>query len=212
MFVTPGSTPDVGQQLTRAAAERVARNWSMLLLNGLLLVVAGVLILGIDWTVRELASFLGALFIFQGVVEAATTGVDARTGRANLVAGLLSIAAGIVIIAWPGPGVLTVAIFLGAWLIVTGTLSITGAFATRGMLPGWWLLLILGLLQIPLGVLALAAPGETLAAIITVAGIWAVAVGVWRIVIAFELKRLPEDVAPPAQNGVPRTRVPVAQS
>ena len=135
MFVTPGSTPDIGQRLTRAAAERVARNWSMLLLNGLLLVVAGVLILGIDWTVRELASFLGALFIFQGVVEAATTGVDARTGRANLVAGLLSIAAGIVIIAWPGPGVLTVAIFLGAWLIVTGTLSITGAFAARGCCP-----------------------------------------------------------------------------
>ena len=152
------------------------------------------------------------MFIFQGVVEAATTGVDARTGRANLVAGLLSIAAGIVIIAWPGPGVLTVAIFLGAWLIVTGTLSITGAFAARGMLPGWWLLLILGLLQIPLGVLALAAPGETLAAIITVAGIWAVAVGVWRIVIAFELKRLPAEVAPTAQNGAPRTRVPVAQS
>ena len=212
MFVTPGSTPDIGQQLTRAAAERVARNWSMLLLNGLLLVVAGFLILGIDWTVRELASFLGALFIFQGVVEAATTGVDARTGRANLVAGLLSIAAGIVIIAWPGPGVLTVAIFLGAWLIVTGTLSIIGAFAARGMLPGWWLLLVLGLLQIPLGVLALAAPGETLAAIITVAGIWAVAIGVWRIVIAFELKRLPEEVAPTAQNGAPRTRVPVAQS
>jgi uncharacterized membrane protein HdeD (DUF308 family) len=212
VFVTPGSTPDIGQQLTRAAAERVARNWSMLLLNGLLLVVAGFLILGIDWTVRELASFLGALFIFQGVVEAATTGVDARTGRANLVAGLLSIAAGIVIIAWPGPGVLTVAIFLGAWLIVTGTLSITGAFAARGMLPGWWLLLILGLLQIPLGVLALAAPGETLAAIITVAGIWAVAIGVWRIVIAFELKRLPEEVAPTAQNGAPRTRVPVPQS
>ena len=212
MFVTPGSTPDIGHQLTRAAAERVARNWSMLLLNGLLLVVAGFLILGIDWTVRELASFLGALFIFQGVVEAATNGVDAQAGRANLVAGLLSIAAGIVIIAWPGPGVLTVAIFLGAWLIVTGTLSITGAFAARGLLPGWWLLLVLGVLQIPLGVLALAAPGETLAALITVAGIWAVAIGVWRIVIAFELKRLPEDVAPTAQNGAPRTRVPVAQS
>ncbi len=212
MFVTPGSTPGIGQRLTRAAAERVARNWSMLLLNGLLLVVAGFLILGIDWTVRELASFLGALFIFQGVVEAATTGVDARTGRANLVAGLLSIAAGIVIIAWPGPGVLTVAIFLGAWLIVTGTLSITGAFAARGMLSDWWLLLILGLLQIPLGVLALAAPGETLVAIIAVAGIWAVVIGVWRIVIAFELKRLPEEIAPTAQNGVPRTRVPVAQS
>ena len=34
MFVTPGSTPDIGHKLTRRAAEQVARNWSMLLLNG----------------------------------------------------------------------------------------------------------------------------------------------------------------------------------
>jgi uncharacterized membrane protein HdeD (DUF308 family) len=47
---------------------------------------------------------------------------------------------------------------------------------------------------VPLGVLALADPGATLAAIITVGGIWAVAIGVMRIVLAFEVKRLPETV------------------
>jgi uncharacterized membrane protein HdeD (DUF308 family) len=220
MFVAPGSTPDIGHKLTRKAAEQVARNWSLLLLNGALLVIAGTLIFSIDWTVRELATFIGALFILQGVVEALTTGIDARARRANALAGLLSIASGIVIIAWPGPGVLAVAVFLGAWLIVSGTLTITGAFAARRLLPDWWLLLILGVLEIPLGVLALAAPGEALAALVTVAGIWAVAIGVMRIVIAFELKRLPKDVddAFSAQdnrtarvNGAPQTRVPVGQ-
>jgi hypothetical protein len=49
-------------------------------------------------------------------VEALTTGIDARVRRANVVTGLLSIATGIVIIAWPGPGVLAVAILFGAWL------------------------------------------------------------------------------------------------
>jgi hypothetical protein len=105
VFATPGSSPDIGHNLTRAAAERVARNWAALLLNGVLLVVAGFLILSIDWTVRELATFIGALFIFQGVVEAVTTGVDARARRANAVAGLLSIATGIVIPQQPGIGV-----------------------------------------------------------------------------------------------------------
>ena len=33
MFVTPGTTPDIGHTLTRTAAERVARNWSLLLLD-----------------------------------------------------------------------------------------------------------------------------------------------------------------------------------
>jgi uncharacterized membrane protein HdeD (DUF308 family) len=194
MFVTPGTTRDIGHRLTRTAAEQVSRNWSVLLLDGALLVVAGIVLFSIDWTIGELATFIGALFIFQGVVEALTTGIDARVRRANIVTGLLSIATGIVIIAWPGPGVLAVGIFLGVWLIVSGTLGITGAFAARRVLPDWWLLLILGLLEIPLGVLALAAPGAALAAIITVAGIWAVVIGVMRIVIAFEVKRLPKDV------------------
>ena len=194
MSAAPSTNPDLSHGLTSAAAERLASSWWLLLVNGALLVVAGVLIFSIDWTVRELATFIGALFIFEGVVEALTTGIDPRVRRADVLAGLLSIATGILIIAWPGPGVLAVGIVLGAWLIASGTFGITGAFAARRLLPNWWLLLILGLIEIPLGVLALAAPGATLVALITVTGIWAVAIGVMRIVIAFELKRLPDDV------------------
>jgi uncharacterized membrane protein HdeD (DUF308 family) len=107
---------------------------------------------------------------------------------------MLSIAAGVAIIVWPGPGILAVAIFLGAWLIVVGTITISGSLAARHFLPDWWLLLILGLLEVPLGVLALADPGATLAAIITVSGIWAVAVGVMRVILSFEVKNLPKRV------------------
>jgi uncharacterized membrane protein HdeD (DUF308 family) len=205
MFVTPGTAPDFGQKLTHEAAERVAGNWPRLLLNGLTLIVAGVLIFSINWSIRSLATFIGVLFIVQGATYALTTGIDARARQANLVTGLLSIATGIVVIAWPGPGIVALAIFLGAWLIAIGTLTISGAFAARRVLPDWWLLLITGLLEIPLGVLALANPGATLAALITVGGIWAVAVGVMRIVLAFEIKRLPDEIdkawTAPDRNG-----------
>src|SRR4051794_6090188 len=170
MFVAPGTVP-VTHKLTRNLAERLARNWWLLLLNGLLLIVAGVLIFSIDWSVRSLATFIGVLFIVQGITYALTTGIDARVRQANVVTGLLSIAAGIVVIAWPGPGIVALAIFLGAWLLVIGTLTISGAFAARRVMSDWWLLLITGLLEIPLGVLALANPGATLAALITVGGI-----------------------------------------
>ena len=117
------------------AAQQVARNWWVLLLNGALLIVAGVLVFSIDWTIRDLATFIGALFIFQGVTEALTTGIDARVRQANVIAGLLSIATGILIIVWPEPGVLAVAIVLGAWLIVKGTFAISGAFAGASCCP-----------------------------------------------------------------------------
>jgi hypothetical protein len=212
MFATPGSTSQLGHKLSRAAAMQIASNWWVLLLNGLALIVAGVLVFSIDWTTRSLATFIGALFIFEGISGALVTGMGARVRRANVVSGLLSIAAGIAIIAWPEPGIVAVAIFLGAWLIVSGTIAISGSFAARPVLPYWWLLLLFGLLEIPLGVLALANPGATLAAIITVAGIWAVTIGALRIVLAFEVKRLPDSVeemfAAPASNGVARDPAP----
>jgi uncharacterized membrane protein HdeD (DUF308 family) len=205
MFVTPGTVPDFGHKFSHEAAERVSRNWSLLLVNGLLLIVAGVLIFSIDWSVRSLATFIGALFILEGIAMALTTGIDERVRKANVLTGLLSAAAGVAIIVWPAPGIVAVAIFLGAWLIVIGTITISGSLAARRFMPDWWMLLILGLLEVPLGVLALANPGATLAAIITVGGIWAVAVGVMRVIMSFEVKNLPKRVdrafSEPARNG-----------
>jgi uncharacterized membrane protein HdeD (DUF308 family) len=194
MFFTPGTLPDFTHRLTREGAARIASNWWKLLLNGAVLVVAGVLIFSIDWTVSSLAAFMGALFIVEGVMLAVTAGFDAKVKRANVISGLLSIAVGVAIIAWPGPGLLAVAIFLGAWLIVIGTMTISGSLAARKFVANWWLLLISGLLEIALGVLALVDPGATLTALVLVGGIWAVAIGVSRIVMSFELRRLPEDV------------------
>jgi uncharacterized membrane protein HdeD (DUF308 family) len=204
MFVTPASFDSVGRKLTHAAAERLSRNWTRVLLNGLLLILAGVLIFSIDWSVSSLAAFVGALFIFEGFWAMLTIGIDGRA--ANVVTGLFSVAAGIAIIAWPSPSLTVLGIFLGSWLIVIGTISVSGAFAARKVLRDWWLLLLLyGLVEIPLGVLALAAPGATLAALIIVGGIWAVAIGATRVVLAFELRDLPNQVdkayAGPTSNG-----------
>src|ERR1044072_1990200 len=67
MFVVPGT---LGYRLTRDAAKQIARNWWLLLLNGLLLIVAGVLIFSIDWSIRSLATFIGVLFIVEGAATA----------------------------------------------------------------------------------------------------------------------------------------------
>lgn len=192
MFTSPDSAEWIGKRLTRELAERIARNWWVLFVDGLLAVVAGVLIFSIDWSLRSLSVFIGALFILHGISTAMIRGLDRSARTTNVVSGLASVAAGVVIIAWPSPGITAVAIFLGAWLIVMGTVTISAAFAARGVIPDWWMWLILGLLEVPLGVLALADPGATLAALITVAGIWSVAIGVTYIVMAFRVKRLPE--------------------
>jgi uncharacterized membrane protein HdeD (DUF308 family) len=208
MFANPGSLPELTHRISRDAAERIAGNWWKLLLNGLVLIVAGVLIFSIDWSVRSLSTFIGVLFIVQGIAYALTSGIDARVARSNVVTGLLSAATGVLIIVWPKPGLVALGVVLGAWLIVVGTLTISGAFAVRKLMPDWYLLLITGLLEVPLGVLALANPGATLAALVTVGGIFAVAIGVMQIITAFQIKHLPDDVDKafePVSNGTSAT-------
>ena len=136
MFVTPASFDSFGRKLTHAAADRLSRNWTRVLFNGLLLVLAGVLIFSIDWSVSSLAAFIGALFIFEGFWAMLTIGIDSRA--ANVITGLLSVAAGIVIIAWPSPSLTVLGIFLGSWLIVIGTITISGAFAARRVRTTSW--------------------------------------------------------------------------
>jgi len=205
MYVTPASFDSFGRELTDDGAERLSRNWTTVLLSGLLLILAGLLIFSIDWSVRGLATFIGALFIVEGFWAMLTTGTDNRAY--NVVTGLPSMAAGIAIIVWPSPSLAVLGIFLGAWLIVIGTVTISGAFAGRRVLDDWWLLLVLGLVEVPLGVLALAAPDATVAALVIVGGIYAVVIGATRIVLAFELKDLPNKVhkeyAGYSANGAP---------
>jgi uncharacterized membrane protein HdeD (DUF308 family) len=210
-FTAPDSAAWFGRRLTHELAERLARDWWVLLVEGLLSILAGVLIFSIDWSVRSLATLIGTLFVLHGVSTALIRGLDRSARKTNVLSGLVSVATGVAIVVWPAPGLVAVGIVLGAWLIVMGTVTITGAFAGRDVIPDWWMWLLLGLLEIPLGVLALADPGATLAALITVVGIWAVATGVTYVVMAFRVKRLPErvDAMTAPHNG---SRTPTAQA
>ncbi len=71
---------------------------------------------------------------------------------------------------------------------------LVASLAARHILPGWRWFAILGILEVTLGVLALADPGTTLAALVMAGGTWAVAVGAMRVVASFEVKRLPDYV------------------
>jgi uncharacterized membrane protein HdeD (DUF308 family) len=206
MYVNPGtSVRDLSQEMTHDGAEAVSKDWWKLLINGLLMIVAGVLIFSIKWTVGSLSTFLGVVFIVEGISLMLTTGFDDRVKKSNVITGLLSIAAGIMIIAWPSPGLIALGVVLGSWLIVLGTLTIAGGFSLREYVSESWLFVLEGLLMVALGVLALANPGDTLAALVTVGGIFAVAVGVTRVVLSFKIKSLPKDVdrawAQPTTNG-----------
>lgn len=170
-------------------AEQVASSWWVFLVTGVISVVFGALILAIEWSVNGLAAFVGALFIIQGAAYLITKPLDGGSRSTNVIAGLLGIAAGIALLVWPGRGLYVVAVFIGAWIVVSGVLHIVGALANR-QAPHWWLVLILGVIETPLGIWAMRRPGITLAILITLIGAWAIVMGIGEIVIAFEVRKL----------------------
>jgi uncharacterized membrane protein HdeD (DUF308 family) len=103
---------------------------------GILGMIAGVIVLRHPFeTVTVLATILGAVWIVTGAIEVidaiANKYVDGRGWLA--LAGLVSIAAGTVIVAWPAPTVTVVAWIAGFYLIVFGLFICVSAFSMRNL-------------------------------------------------------------------------------
>ena len=175
----------------RADAEEAARSWWIFLIAGLTSLVFGALILSIDWSVDSLATFVGILFFLQGASLAVTPPLDGSGRWSNVGAGFIAAAAGVALIAWPDKGLHTVGIFIGIFVLALGTLHIVGAISNRHV-PNWWLMLVLGLVELPIGIWATRRPDQTVALLVTLTGAWAVVSGIYQILTAFVLRKLPQ--------------------
>src|SRR5437868_512998 len=93
MIVTNPFSPG---SLTRETINTVASGWWVLLLSGIVGVVAGGIILFTDWTVSQLVTFVGLLFIFRGVLTAVSLPVDGSMRGWALAVGLSTMVYGVV--------------------------------------------------------------------------------------------------------------------
>ena len=102
-----------------------------------------------------------------------------------LLAGVLSIAAGIVILIKPGDSLATLAVIAGIFLLVDGILELAASLMhstqSRGSLA------LLGVLTAIVGVLLVRHPIQGVAAVALLIGIWLIAVGIVRLIAAFEV-------------------------
>ncbi len=103
---------------------------------GIVGMIAGVVILRHPFeTVAVLAVVLGVVWIIGGSIELLGAIADNTRDRRGLIAfgGLLSIAAGVVVVAWPAPTVTVVAWIAGFYLIIFGLFICFEALQLRGL-------------------------------------------------------------------------------
>jgi uncharacterized membrane protein HdeD (DUF308 family) len=177
---------------TRAQAEQVSKGWWTLLITGLLSVVAGGIILAIDWTVSDLAVFIGVLLVVRGIFTTFSIPVDGSVRTWSIVLGLIEIGVGVAVFAWPGQTLLVIAFFIGWLLLFRGIMAISGSITARRVMPYWGWILALGIVEVLVSFYLLSRPALTLVAAVLAIGLVSMYYGVIEIILSFEVKNLPK--------------------
>src|SRR6266581_5002365 len=139
-------------QLQRALAQAVREHWVLFLVEGIVLLVLGVLAIVIPVIATlAVAIFIGWLFLISGVVGLVTT-FWARHAPGfwwSLLSAVLGIAAGLVLLAWPVSGAVSLTLLLIVFFIIEGVLSIMYALEHKRELSGrWGWMLISGIIDL----------------------------------------------------------------
>lgn len=108
----------------------------LLFISGALSVVLAVLAFrhfGQGYAVLLLAIWIGVSFVFQGTAETALAISYPELPRRGwyIFLGIISVAAGIVMLAWPFDSIVVLALVTGVWLLVIGISEIIWSFQAR---------------------------------------------------------------------------------
>lgn len=178
----------VGAVIDEQDLRAAARRWWVLALIGAVTAVLGIVVI-IRPVAGEfaLALFIAAGFIISGLGDLVTAGRWPRMW-VPVVWGLLSLAAGIVTIVWPGITLEILAVIIGLMLIVRGVVAAMGAMVDKP--HGWGVWLIIGLVEVAAGVAAIAWPDVTILIVAIIIGIDLLIAGLAELAVAFQLRAL----------------------
>ena len=135
-----------------AVAGELKKAWGWLLAWGIMLVVAGVVALGYEFSVSVVTTlFVGGLLVVYGVIEVVQAFRHQRWSGLFLFlfGGILSIVAGVLILARPIAGMEVLTLLMAAYFLVLGAFRSVGAISSRH--PGWGWGLFNGLVSMVLG-------------------------------------------------------------
>jgi uncharacterized membrane protein HdeD (DUF308 family) len=192
-------------RLQQAVAQSIRDHWVLFLVEGVILVILGVLAIVIPPIATLAVTILiGWLFIISGIVGLITTFMARQAPGFwwSLLSAVLAIAAGLVLLIWPLGGVLTLTLLLIVFFTIEGVLTIMYALEHKKELSGrWGWMLASGIIDLVLAAIIFAGlPGTAAWAIGLLVGINLLFGGASMIAMALHAKSSAD--APPAVKPV----------
>jgi uncharacterized membrane protein HdeD (DUF308 family) len=178
--------------------EKIARNWWMYAVRGVVAILFG--ILALIWpkeTILALVLLFGAYALLDGVF-AIFAGIASyryfERWWAVLLEGVAGVVIGLLTFFWPNITALVLLYFIAAWALITGIFEIVAAIQLRRVITGEWALILSGLLSMFFGVLLFVFPIAGAVSMVWMIGIYAILFGITLIILAFRLRSLRQEV------------------
>jgi uncharacterized membrane protein HdeD (DUF308 family) len=163
MSMNPG---DSGE-LRRVMMESVRDHWVLFLVEGIVLVVLGLLAIVVPpLATLAVAILIGWLLLISGIVGLITTFMARHAPGFwwSLLSAVLAVAAGIVLLGWPASGVISLTLLLVVFFVIEGVVSIMYALEHKKELSGrWGWMLASGIVDLVLAVMIYAGLPSTAA-------------------------------------------------
>jgi uncharacterized membrane protein HdeD (DUF308 family) len=164
-------------------------------LHGLVSVVFGVMILA--WpgiSVYALTIVFGAYTLATGIVELGTAFTSRGKEERGWLAlrGLLGIAVGVMVFAWPGISALALLYVIGFYAVMLGILAVFGAFRLPLAGSDAASLVLTGLVSIVFGIVIFVKPGAGALAVLALIAAFALVTGVTELVVSIGGEKLLE--------------------
>jgi uncharacterized membrane protein HdeD (DUF308 family) len=165
---------------------------SSLLWRGLLAVAVGVV--SVTWPNITIGAFviLFAIYAFSaagGDAVRAFSSDHAGPVAGYLLLALLSLAAGLIALLWPGITALVLTIWVAAWAFVTGVIEVVLAFGQRETAGERAMWALSGLVSIALGVVLALRPDVGALTLATVFGLFSIVNGISALVLSTQARR-----------------------
>src|ERR1043165_18457 len=133
----------------------LSQNWWLVVLRGVLGILFGLAAFVLPGlTLLTLVVLFGVYAIADGVVAIVSSlrhTKDSPRWWVFLLEGLVSIAAGVIALLFPGLATLVLIYMIASWAIITGILEIVAAIRLRNEITNEWMLGLGGLVSIILG-------------------------------------------------------------
>lgn len=185
------SLDDAAEAMKQAMRHTVKRNSMLFLIQGVLMVVAGVLALIYPlFSTVAVALFLGWMLIFAGIAQAVTLIGGAKVPHfwLQLISAVLAVVVGFLFLRNPAAGVGTLVLLMIVFFMVEGLAKIVFALTVRP-LANWGWVLASGILGLVISFWLIANPGMSLFFLGILIGVQLIAEGVAIAWMAWQVRK-----------------------